>query len=338
MTDIERVAIGTTKPIGSTGRMRELAALTDQLRTEIPPGARVGYVDYPMHGNVGDLLIYLGTLDFFEANDNEITSSFCIFDAGPRAFASLADCDVIACHGGGNFGDIYPAHQNLREEIARRFPDKPVVVMPQSFHFGSDAALRRSAEHFCRHPNLTIAVRDPHSERLARTYFTDKVLLVPDMAHRLYNHFEPVRSRPGGDPLYLMRRDVEATNATRDVGVAGRDWSDLLTVADKAAIGRYRLASIVAGRLNVTNLSIQRGHQRVIERVINDLAARLVAHDPWITSRLHGAIFGLLLGRQVTLHDNSYGKNSRYFTQWGKGIDTLRLHLADQTRVRDHAA
>lgn len=338
MFDLENSPTGAGKPIDSAATMRELAVLTDQLRTVFPAGARIGYVDYPMHGNVGDLLIYLGALDFFKANGNEIASSFCIFDAGPRAFASLADCDVIACHGGGNFGDIYPAHQNLREEIARRFPEKPVVVMPQSLHFGSDAALRRSAEHFRRHPNLTIAVRDTQSEQLARMHFTDRVMLVPDMAHRLYDHFEPIRKNPGRDPLYLMRRDVEATSATDDAGHHGRDWSDLLTLMDKGAIGRYRLASIVAGRLNLTAVSIQQGHQRAVQRVIDDLAERLSAYDHWITSRLHGAIFGLLLGRQVTLHDNSYGKNSRYFTQWGKGIDSLRLQLSNLPGTRTHAA
>ncbi|WP_189422774.1 polysaccharide pyruvyl transferase family protein [Devosia pacifica] len=288
-----------------------------------------------MHANVGDLLIYLGALNFFQANGNEIATSFCIFDAGPRAFDSLADCDVIVCHGGGNFGDIYPAHQNLREQIVGRFPDKPVVVMPQSFHFKTEDAMRQSASHFQRHPNLTIAVRDTHSESLAKAHFTDKVMPLPDMAHRLYDEFELLRTFRGSAPLYLMRRDVEASGTTGIAG--GRDWKDLLTFADKAAIGRYRLAAMVAGRVNLSTPAIQRGHHRAVKRVIGELASRLVINDPWITSRLHGAIFGLLLGRTVTLHDNSYGKNSRYFAQWGKGIDTIHMNL-DPTGAADHAA
>lgn len=330
MADILNFKTPDTTTSGSAMRMRELARYTDALRTAIPTGARVGYVDYPMHGNVGDLLIYLGALDFFAANGNEIVASFCVFDASERAYSALADCDVIVCHGGGNFGDIYPVHQNLREQIARRFPDKPIVVMPQSFHFASDAAMARSAAHFQRHPNLTIAVRDVPSEALARAHFTDRVMLVPDMAHRLYDHFAPVRNKIGHDALYLMRRDVEATDATAEAGTLGRDWSDLLTFRDKASIGRYRLASILAGRLNLASPAIQRGHQSAVTAVVNGLAARLSAHDPWTTSRLHGAIFGLLLSRQVTLHDNSYGKNTRYFTQWGRGLHSLTLLTTDR--------
>lgn len=314
----------TASTISDT-RMREFAALTDELRAVIPTGARIGYVDYPMHVNVGDLLIYLGIMDFFAANRNEITASFCVFGASPRAYDSLADCDVIVCHGGGNFGDIYPRHQHLREEIVRRYPHKPVVVMPQSFHFNSDATMRESAAHFRRHDNVTIAVRDLHSEDLARSHFTSRVMLLPDMAHRLYDHFAELRAAMGPDPLHLMRRDVEATGMTSAAGGKAHDWSDLLHFREKARIARYRAASIVAGRLNLPVSSFLSGHHRTVKRVIDSLAARLTAHDPWVTSRLHGAIFGLLLGRQVALHDNSYEKNSRYFRQWGKGIENLSL-------------
>lgn len=323
MTDL---LVSNASPKSSSAvRMLELAALTDDLRGVIPPGARVGYIDYPMHINVGDLLIYLGAMDFFAANGNRIVSSFCIFDANTSAYDSLEACDVIVCHGGGNFGDIYPRHQRLREEAVRRYPHKPVVVMPQSFHFGSETAMRDSAAVFRRHDNVTIAVRDLPSRDTARKHFTDRVVLLPDMAHRLYDRFAPQRGARGTRPLQLMRRDAEATDATVDAGRDACDWNDLLPFTEKARIGRHRAASQAAGRLGLHFPSILFQHHATVDRVIGDLASRLSARNPWVTSRLHGAIFGLLLGRDVTLHDNSYGKNSRYFTQWGAGLDTLRL-------------
>lgn len=307
--------------------MQRLGTLTDDLRTVIPRGARVGYIDYPMHINVGDLLIYLGAMHFFKSNGNTIASSFCVFDASARALDSLQACDVIVCHGGGNFGDIYPLHQKLRELTVSRFPHKPIVVMPQSFHFGSAAALRQSAAVFRRHGNITLCVRDRASETIALQHFSDQVMLLPDMAHRLYDGFAPIRSRPATspDPLFLMRRDVEARGgATLPAGAKAQDWSDLLAFPEKLSIARYRVAAQLAGRTGIP-LDILPHHHRAVDRVIAALAGRVARHQSWRTSRLHGAIFGLLLGKEVTLLDNSYGKNSRYFAQWGAGLANLAV-------------
>lgn len=308
-------------------RMEELARLTDALKAVVPRGASVGYVDYPMHMNVGDLLIFMGTMEFFRTNRNRIAGAFCLFDDSPRALNGLAGCDVIVCHGGGNFGDIYPRHQALRERVVRHFPDKPIVVMPQSFHFGSESSMRRSGEVFRSHRDLTLCVRDLPSQELARVHFSDRVLLVPDMAHRLYAHFAPARRRAAvaPEPLLLLRRDVEADVRTAPAPETGRDWRDLLRPLDKLRIGRHRATSMLAGRLEIPATGIVFAHNRTVESVMDDLAARLARHRHWITSRLHGAIFGLLLDRTVELLDNSYGKNSRYFAHWGDGIPTLSL-------------
>lgn len=304
--------------------MVELGRLTGVLSEVIPPGATVGYVDYPMHMNVGDLLIFMGTMDFFRANGNRVETSFCAFDASPRAYARLAACDVIVCHGGGNFGDLYPRHQDLREAVVTRFPEKPVVVMPQTFHFASEAAMRQSAKLFRAHSDLTICARDSYSAALAQDHFADRVMLVPDMAHRLYASFAPLRHEAGStaQPFLLLRRDIEADNGAAD---KGRDWKDLVPLHGKGRIGAHRLAAILAGKLDMPVPGLVAAHERVVDPLVRSLAARLVHHRRWITSRLHGAILGLLLDREVELLDNSYGKNSRYFTQWGSRLTNLTL-------------
>lgn len=305
---------------GPADAMRLLAADTARIARFIPPGARVGFVDYPMHINVGDLLIFLGAMDFFAANRNPLPVSFCLYDAGERAFAALEDVDVIACHGGGNFGDIYPRHQRLREAIVRRFPHKPVVIMPQSIQFGSEQAMAESAAVFRRHPDVAICVRDAHSEAVARHRFTDKVLLLPDMAHRLYDAFAPVRDAgyaPEDRPFHLLRRDVEAAGTGRDAP-QGADWNTIMRFSEKLRMERHRSAARLRGRLGLVSASAVHAYRDTVDGIVTAIAGRLAARNPWTTSRLHGAIFGLLLGRQVTLKDNSYGKNSRYFDQWNR--------------------
>jgi pyruvyl transferase EpsO len=306
-------------------RMRALAAMTETVATAIPRGARIGFVDYPMHINVGDLLILEGALDFFRWNENEIDTSFCVFNQTETAFERLKRCDVIVCHGGGNFGDIYPSHQKLREHLVERYPDKPIVVMPQSIHFSSDAAAAESAAIFRRHRNLTLFVRDRHSLETARDRFCDKVVACPDMAHRLFDRFAACRHSAGSgvasSPLALMRRDVEAVSVRGDAGgPAPVDWTDIMTLSEKARIWRHRAAVKVAGTLGTYDAGRLEELSKTLADVIPAIARRLVRHDTWLTSRLHGAIFGLLLERDVLLFDNSYGKNSRYFSFWGEGL------------------
>lgn len=294
--------------------MLALGARTDAISAAIPTGAAIAFVDYPLHINVGDLLILLGAMDFFDANRNVIGATSSVFDTGKRALEAMEATDVIVCHGGGNFGDIYPRHQMLRETILKAFPDKPIVIMPQSISFGSEAALEQSAAIFRRHADVTLFVRDAPSFEIARKHFSEKVQLMPDMAHRLHDRFAPWRGRAdkAGAPFSLIRRDVEATSDLAE----GADWRDMVGFIDKIRMGRHRLLAQLRGRLNHHDAKALTAYRSTTHALIDTIADQFTASGPWKTNRLHGAIFGLLMGKDVTLMDNSYGKNSRYFRQW----------------------
>ncbi|MFN7025067.1 MAG: polysaccharide pyruvyl transferase family protein [Pseudorhizobium sp.] len=318
------------QPLALADQMQALSRHTDDVANSIPKGARVGFVDYPVHINVGDLLILLGTMQFFKSNENSIPTSFCVFDENARLYDALDHTDLIVCHGGGNFGDIYPKHQRLRERIVECFPKKPVVIMPQSFHFSAIEAMKDSGAVFRGHDNVTIYVRDEASYQIARNYFSDQVHFCPDMAHRLYDKFAPVRAAALPDtgtkgPLQLMRRDAEASTGhqlTHDQG--SMDWSDIMTTVAKSRIWRYRAAAKLDGAFARGNPGRLEQYSSTVSSIVSEIADRLVTHKEWTTSRLHGAIFGLLLGRDVTLFDNSYGKNSRYFSLWGETLVNLQ--------------
>lgn len=309
--------------MASEDAMLALAEQTGIISQTVLPRTRIGYLDYPMHINVGDLLIFLGAMEFFACNRNDIMVSFCLYDECSAALNSLNDVDRIVFHGGGNFGDIYPRHQHLREKIVRLFPRKPIVIMPQSFHFGSEAALKESGKIFRRHSDVTIYVRDEPSYQIARRYFSDKVELSSDLAHRLYHWLSPIRengSATSQEPFCLMRRDVEASAVPYN-RVIGQDWSDIMRFREKVRMERHRLGAKVRGRLSISSPEALFSYHRTVQQIVVAIAKRMICYNPWITSRLHGAIFGLLLGRTIELHDNSYGKNGRYFDQWGdRGI------------------
>ena len=324
------VTNATNPHISTAQNMCALGDLTNNISQHIPQNSKVGYVDYPMHINVGDLLIFLGAMNFFKWNNNSIPQSFCLYDARPKAIDALTEVDVIACHGGGNFGDIYPKHQNLRHKMITSFPKKPIVIMPQSFHFSSQEAMHQSARVFAAHENVTIYVRDEQSYKIARNHFSDKVFYSPDMAHRLYNDFAPVRYRikakptpTPSDPFYLMRTDVEASPDLLASNIPSKDWKDIMRFTEKLRIERHRAATKISGNTNRPDPNILFAYHKTIRAVVQAIALRIGGLEPWTTSRLHGAIFGLLLDRTITLYDNSYGKNSRYFSKWAPGLVKL---------------
>ncbi len=306
------------------------------------------YVDIPTHGNVGDLLIMHGTLAFFRKHGLS-PKLIAPYDAYDQEWIDAGD--VIVFHGGGNFGDLYPCFQQLREEIVMSHPHNRIIVLPQSLHFSSDAEQAASAEVFRSHPDVHICVRDEVSLQMARA-FSDHVYLLPDMAHQLY----PLRAgnkRPSQHGLRISRVDDEGRAQVE----MQADMSDLNidTITDWPEFVGEREERINLFRRGIGGF-YRRGMGRIANRILVRLwiaysarlvkdAARLFArHEFIVTDRLHGHILACLLNRPNIVLDNSYGKNSRYVAAWTQRSELVTLEQAQTqatqprtTRIADVA-
>ncbi|WP_330701553.1 polysaccharide pyruvyl transferase family protein [Novosphingobium resinovorum] len=293
------------------------------------------YLDYAFTTNVGDQLIVLGTLKFFERHGITIKLARNIHnveDAGP----AVAPGDVLVFHGGGNFGDIYPHFQQLRERIIAAFPENRVVIMPQTVHFDDKAELDRSCRAIASHPAITLFVRDRHSLAIVKPYFGERARLVPDIAHQLWpSLWEDVAQEAGNassEPLLLLRRDAE--QAAIPAAIAGRE--DRFTDWDVLISRRYRIERAIirgqygAARRGVRLYDLDQAYFAAMRREVIRVARGLYRHPLWITSRMHGAILGLLLGKPVFALDNSYGKLSSYFDAWGQWTAPVKLVTSPQ--------
>lgn len=285
------------------------------------------YVDIPVHGNIGDLLIFLGTLAFFR---NRGLVPKIVAPAFAWRQQWVGSRDVIVFHGGGNFGDLYSGSGShaLREAVAEGLPGNPIIVLPQTFHFSSASQRNRSARIFRRHPDLHLCVRDKSSYEMA-SQFSEHVYLLPDMAHNLY----PVRSQRGtggAGTLLLSRTDNEKSAAAARLDSefsVTSDWPQLVGVREHR-IDQFRRAMRKAGRVGVA-----RPMNKVIARAWSAYSALLVAdaidlfasHDHIVTDRLHGHILACLMNKPSTVVDNSYGKNFGYVDAWTAGSALVTL-------------
>lgn len=277
-------------------------------------GAPVQYLDIPVHDNIGDLLIYLGTLAFlrkFRIRTTQIAADF--------NYSRRNDHAIILMHGGGNLGDLHPHYEIFRERVISENHDRRIVILPQSIHFESKGNFERARKIMRSHPDLHLCVRDQVSVELAQ-HLCKNVLLLPDMAHHLY----PVVSTLPAETssiLALHRTDVEAmANVNWIPGNAHvADWFDLVgyrrgRFARRAA--RLTTALNWMGLRSVTTTPFAKWWEYTARTWTDEAVALFSRHARVVTDRLHAHILACLMDKPNTVFDNSYGKNSRYLAAW----------------------
>ncbi|MFC5405029.1 polysaccharide pyruvyl transferase family protein [Cohnella soli] len=295
--------------------MEAIKSKLDIVGESVPPGAHIVYLDYPVHGNIGDLLIMKGTEAYFKAKGIRVRKRFSYlnFRMGTRIPSSW----IIVCHGGGNFGDLYPYYQKFRETLVQRYPRHRIVILPQTIYFRDPEEQRRSLKLFGRHADLHLYVRDEGSYRAAKSEIAN-VTLAPDMAHELY----PLKAAPpgSGKRLALVRTDGEGNSWDLERSLVlscdtRTDWPDLFGAWDRLLLGIVVRAHSLDRRC-YNLLPIRRLWYFLSDLYVRRAVRLFDSYDHILTSRLHGHILSCLMGKPNRLMDNSYGKNSSYYRQW----------------------
>ncbi|TCI02614.1 hypothetical protein EZV61_12485 [Corallincola luteus] len=298
-----------------------METLRDKLLSDLRPhlgGKRAVYIDYPMHLNVGDLLIQAGTEAVFDALQTNVMMRISERNANRLFEATIPSDAVLVLHGGGNFGDLYPHHQNLREQVIEAFPNNKILIMPQSVHYNDEAALFASAAIYQNHPELYMFVRDNPSRDVMSKVLSDKQLhMLPDMAFGLLGKWQWPSSL-ANKTLTLRRRDIEANPA--DGSVDEFDWDNLFTTGDNLFYSFARRLARLENRFKL-NLGLDKLWWLYIQNMMNRAIRHFSQYGRVDTDRLHGMILSLLLGLEVSMRDNSYGKLRRYAECW-LGLDS----------------
>jgi pyruvyl transferase EpsO len=283
-------------------------------------------LDWPSHANVGDHLIWLGQKVIFKdfiGADIIYQSSYSDVDLSKLKRDNL----VILCHGGGNFGDLYPHHQKFREDIANAYPENTIIFLPQSIFYNSEENQSASHRALATHKNITLFTRDAQSYAVGRSLLDcSNILLGIDSAFalqpyfpRLLGYFSAARTKP----LYLVRRDRESTvgfdRIPKDATVI--DWVDEARIRDVLSDMKCESAIMSNGLGHLIDDYRDLESLRYFLRAVKLFSQASVV----VTDRLHAHILALLMGIPCELYDNTYKKNSRFTDIWTRDDSLLKL-------------
>ncbi len=300
-----------------------LDLINSTLAPLISKSSSVALFDFPDHSNVGDSAIWLGEVFYLI---NKLKIKIIAVDNSSlihRPLPKLPADSVILIQGGGNFGDLYPRHQALREALITHYVDRRVIQLPQSIYFQDQAKKAECRKIFNSHRDFHLLVRDHVSLAQAQELHDGPSYLCPDMALCLGPRQRPVA--PRYDIVCLLRTDKE--KATENVSESQKSAS-VLTV-DWPEKPESRLEKIV-DRIDTLHANYPRWtktlfrlkhpfyHRLAKERMLRG-ETLLSSGKVVVTDRLHGHIMCTLLDLPHVVLDNSYRKIRNFRDAWGTG-------------------
>lgn len=276
---------------------------------------RVSYIDVPDHFNFGDYLIYLGSRELIKNSDclscefytsSQISSNFNLI--------SKDNTDVIICHGGGNFGDLYERHNNIRLELVKKFPDIPIILFPQTIFYQDTANMLDDLSVLETHSNLSIFVRDFESKSIIENHSSLKADICCDTAQFLFNTVTFTKARNNKNLRFkkLLFKRIDKERVSNETTADSKDWDYFFSPFDVFFKRTFNFLSIklsFSKRLSNMMVMLWNFYMDIKLKVILDF---FTSYEEIETDRLHGYILAYLLDMKRTALDNSYGKIARY--------------------------
>jgi len=333
--------------VDSPSSLAEIREIADEAMRPVVGGFEsVALVGFPDHSNVGDSAIWLGELAYLKARSVKVAYSCSSVSYRKENLERHTDDETpIVIHGGGYFGDIWRDPFDFMLRMVEDFPNRSIVVMPQTIHFESPPQLERARRVINGHRAMTICVRDHRSAQLAKQHFDHPAVLTPDSAVFLDLH----TAAADAGILYLLREDREARaerTAINGEGTRRTDWVDLPLPSMPARVRPallHRAKSRLQERIGGSNSAAWQERFAAIardalakyrlERGVHLLATAQIV----VTDRIHAHILSLLMGLPHILVDNSYGKNRVYYEAWSQGLPLVSWasHLDDAAAIVD---
>lgn len=290
-------------------------------------------LDIPNHCNIGDTLIWEGELQFLKSKVNhQCLYTACIYNWDET---KIKNANIILFHGGGNFGDLYRIFQEFRLYVTSKYPYKRIIILPQTVWYNDKSLIEKDCSIFCNHPDIHICVRDKESFDLLKSYIpSSKLLLLPDMAFFMKIDKE---ERLSNKILFLKRKDAEISTDNLMLPPEITEVADWPTFSNnkyvqtiKNLINEFKIKlSIILQEIPVlSNLVDSRyglNRRDNKERYIAMAISFFNKFETIYTTRLHGLILGVIMGKKMVIVDNKYNKCLNFYRTWLKDYDDITI-------------
>ena len=307
-------------------KVRELRNIIFEQLSPLIEHSNCWLLEVPYYSNIGDVLIWAGEEYFL----NKVKNVKCLYCASYDTFIprQIDNSTVILLQGGGNFGDLWAGPHNFRKQIIASYPNNKIIIFPQTIFYEDEEKLKNDAQLFNNHKNLTICARDKISYEIFKKHFTANILLVPDMAFCILpESLEQYKKNSICKSLFVKREDKELNIACNyDEFESNCDTTDWLAKDNFALMYLKEFLQMnqkSSGQF--TGFIDFYANSTFKNYMIKEGVELLSRYEKIYTTRLHCAILCCLLGKPVSLFDNSYGKNKNFYETWLQGIDDVEF-------------
>lgn len=285
------------------------------------------FIDLPYYSNIGDTLIWEGTEELLKNIKFK-----CLLRASYETFQfpELTEETIILMMGGGNWGDLYLPHNDLRKKVVQEYPNNKIIILPQTVYYEGAYNARWDAHIFRQHKNLIICARDKYSYRILKAYgFCRNVMLVPDMAFCINkNKLNKYTKQQLHKDLLFKRIDKEESDEDLINTLSEKyDVSDWPFYIEFDPLFEKLKSLINEGRCNEAD---EYAVNTYLPNRVKVGVEFISQYDRVFSNRLHGTILSILLDKEVYIFDNSYGKNSQYYNAWLKEAKNVHLLTTSQ--------
>lgn len=278
----------------------------------------------PHHTNVGDTLIWQGTMDFLNTLPYKCKGISSYYCEVPK---SIKADDIIIFNGGGCFGDLWPNSHIFRMKVVEKYPNNKIIFLPQTVWFEDENNLKDCVELLSHSHQITICARDSFSYELLKKNFSNNILLVPDTAFYI-NMNRWKRAAESKGTLLLLRRDKELKlypqiEELKEQDITITEW---LPMCSETTPFKW-LRRLRKYFKNYQFLSDWYAYLILRPYLINSGIQLISSHKKIYSTRLHAAILSVLLdkAKDLTWFDNSYGKNLHFYKTWLQDCDGIEF-------------
>ena len=288
------------------------------------------YVLYglPYYNNIGDTLIWQGELKLLEKVPHKCVG-VCGWETYPKK--KLRKNVIILITGGGYFGDLWRYGWEQTLEGLRYNVDNKIIILPSTIYYQDHELMRKDAEYLSKFKNLTICARDKVSLDVAERMFKNKSVLIPDMAFCMDEDILKKWSahQPAKGVLLFKRKDKELPDNQIYIPEEEYDVHDWLPMEEQSsAEHRFwwfywklrRFFRTKSARTWYMDMMYKLFYRNIM--TVEGLK-QISQYKKIYTTRLHAMILGVMLGREIIMIDNKFGKLSSFYETWLLDCDNV---------------